>query len=324
MFPLNPTNSFCAGAGTNGYSCFSGTSAAAPHVSGVAALLLSKHNTAQGYNNNLAPEDVEYLIRTFATDVGASGYDNFNGMGRLNAGASLAKIDDPEYRIYHSGVYNSRSQSTTQTNQTISLVEPYLNLSAGPYVSDLVEVTDVYNVSFPTGTQVLDGWSLNSRVRGITSSTGFDAENPFASFSSAITNNAGTVTMKTYARHITADFSGHILDVWIPSQASFLKTAFSLHLYKPTVVGVNENSTSHFEVYPNPANSDVNIVMDFPGKQDIIIDILDVQGKLVLKSSYENQSKGIISLPLINLSSGLYMIRVSTDTEQFSSKLLKE
>jgi subtilisin family serine protease len=80
---------------------FNGTSAAAPHVSGVVALLLSHYNKPCYSNKNLAIEDVEYILETSATDVLDSGFDEVSGAGRLNAGAALKMIENPTKQIVH-------------------------------------------------------------------------------------------------------------------------------------------------------------------------------------------------------------------------------
>ena len=71
--------------GTRGYNSggnyvdtFNGTSAATPHVSGVAALILS-------INPSLTATEVENILRNSTDDLAASGYDIYTGFGRINA-----------------------------------------------------------------------------------------------------------------------------------------------------------------------------------------------------------------------------------------------
>lgn len=77
------------------YNCFNGTSSASAITSGVAALVLEKHEFEHDldYQAILAPEDVERLIEYGATHLSPDGsYTDENGWGRLNAGASIDLI----------------------------------------------------------------------------------------------------------------------------------------------------------------------------------------------------------------------------------------
>lgn len=60
------------------YETFSGGSLAAPHVSGVIALMLSK-------NHNLTPSDVRTILADSADDIPPLGYDYRSGYGKVNA-----------------------------------------------------------------------------------------------------------------------------------------------------------------------------------------------------------------------------------------------
>jgi subtilisin family serine protease len=77
-FPACPPN--CA---------FFGTSAAAPHVAAVAALLLQK-------NPFVTPATIANALRNSAVDVGPVGFDNTSGAGRLDALAAAGAVSVPE------------------------------------------------------------------------------------------------------------------------------------------------------------------------------------------------------------------------------------
>ena len=61
------------------YSWVAGTSMAAPHVSGVAALIIGKHG------GEMAPAAVERILRASSDDLGKPGNDSLYGGGRVNA-----------------------------------------------------------------------------------------------------------------------------------------------------------------------------------------------------------------------------------------------
>jgi subtilisin family serine protease len=75
----------------NAYGLMSGTSMATPHVSGLAALILSRNPT-------LTPDQVRSVIESTVDDLEPAGHDIFYGAGRINAGRALAATppnDDP-------------------------------------------------------------------------------------------------------------------------------------------------------------------------------------------------------------------------------------
>ena len=71
--------------GSASYSSLSGTSMAAPHVTGTAALLKTL-NPTWGYT------DIDNRLKTTAVDLGASGFDNRFGHGRINASKATEPV----------------------------------------------------------------------------------------------------------------------------------------------------------------------------------------------------------------------------------------
>jgi serine protease len=92
---------------------FGGTSAACPQVSGVAALMISA-------NPNLTEANLANILRNTATDMGAGGFDNDFGFGRLNAQAALQAVFP---------TINGPAVVCTSANYTVS------NLPAGATVT---------------------------------------------------------------------------------------------------------------------------------------------------------------------------------------------
>jgi subtilisin family serine protease len=60
-----------------------GTSMAAPHVSGVAALIIGKHG------GEMSPGEVEKILSTSSEDLGKPGNDDIFGIGRVNAARAV-------------------------------------------------------------------------------------------------------------------------------------------------------------------------------------------------------------------------------------------
>ncbi len=76
----------------NGYTTFSGTSAAAPFVSAVAALVISQHLDYRADN-------VRGVVLATADDLGSAGWDRYYGAGRINAATALRSPNFTVVRI---------------------------------------------------------------------------------------------------------------------------------------------------------------------------------------------------------------------------------
>jgi subtilisin family serine protease len=66
---------------------FFGTSAAAPHAAGVAALLFEAKS--KFYNNTISPVEIREILTTTALDMNGPGYDPASGFGFIQADAAF-------------------------------------------------------------------------------------------------------------------------------------------------------------------------------------------------------------------------------------------
>jgi len=137
--------------GSIGYWYFQGTSMAAPHVAGLAALLKSK-------NNSLTAADITAIIENSATDLGASGYDTKYGYGLIDAAKALGI---PGYIV--------SDQITSSIVLKPDEIEKWqINAAPGTLTATLGFASDTGSLSFSLvnseGTEVAIGSQANNAI----------------------------------------------------------------------------------------------------------------------------------------------------------------
>jgi hypothetical protein len=78
-----------------------------------------------------------------------------------------------------------------------------------------------------------------------------------------------------------------------------------------TLNGLAAMPSIYFNVYPNPADNQLNISLD-QNRGDLQIEVLNVNGQCVLHKS-EKQSVALSSLDISNLSKGLYFLKITSN-----------
>jgi hypothetical protein len=308
---------------SSGYECFNGTSAAAPHTAGAAALMMSEHHVNNGAPNNLACEDVENLLQRFATDEGAAGYDDFNGHGRVNAGAALQGIDRPYYTVFHSSTPNN-TQQTTFAGQSVIIQNNAGGLANGWYYADRVQMIHTYlNVFSPT-TQILDRWERSS------SATGYSAANPidgstWGNYTFSVVSNVASVSVITNCWYITTTSGGSTINQWIPAPPGSLTTAYSLYMYDPSAVGVEEVDVAGESVvlFPTPADEVLNILLNLDGNELMPLEVIDVAGRIVIKDQVRSGQGVLHQIPVATLSQGTYALRIGNGDHSIVKRFIK-
>jgi hypothetical protein len=157
------------------YLRIQGTSMAAPHVAGLAALLLEKQP-------GLTPEEVRQVIRRSADDVGAAGWDGSSGYGRINATSALDGL----------GVRGAARLLSPQAEATLaSLQVDVLGTATAPAFAS-------YTLDYSSGETVPPTW------HAVASSNTPVARGRLATW------GTGTLVDRTYTLRLTVlDAAGH-------------------------------------------------------------------------------------------------------------------
>jgi subtilisin family serine protease len=126
-----------------GYGYLSGTSMAAPYVSGLAAIL-------RGYPAGFSPDAIEWVMESTALDLGAAGRDNLYGYGLIQMDAALKLVLPPTQALIPAGGRNLFTPTfiVTVTNTNTALASPtntpaLLPLAIQPTASGTSEVQAV-------------------------------------------------------------------------------------------------------------------------------------------------------------------------------------
>jgi hypothetical protein len=320
-----------AGYTPNNYiNVFGGTSAAAPQVAGVAALMLS-------VNPNLTEPQVRTFLQQTATDMGTSGFDNTFGFGRLNAEAAVKRAlgtsivgpdlicttgtfsvsqsipglvwstNRPGVSINSSGVLNANGYSggpvtiyakasgscgTLGISKTVWIGTPYVDIN----VPDIFCINQVQSISA-------------TNTMGDPYITGYNWTHSPNLYISGVGN---TVTAST------SNLGIHYVYL-TTTNACGTSAIQSLGIYA-------EHCSPKFEykIYPNPAKTHVYI--EFPES----IRTSDLPDKLILFSDFSlNQIKSIpfkdltenkIKIDVADLPKGIYYLHLTGGEQNYSEK----
>lgn len=281
---------------TNYTNSFGGTSAACPVVAGVAALVLSA-------NENLTATEVENILYSTATDMGAAGRDDSYGHGRVNAfGAVEAAGGTPpppppgcEYNeVTLTMKFDDYPEETSwevlnESDEVVASGGTYPNAPDGSTLGiDLCLPDGCYTLvvkdSYGDGMCCRYGngaYTLTDKENSVLASGGSFASSDSKPFcvGGKIGNNTPTLTLN-----------------------------------QETIVPVIQDNGS-FISYPNPAENYINVWNQ--GEEGAKLKIVTPKGK-VLKSIHVHKGANVISLD--DLEPGLYFIEQGEKIERFLKK----
>ena len=86
-------------------------------------------------------------------------------------------------------------------------------------------------------------------------------------------------------------------------------------------VSISELSLESLEVYPNPADDWVNIKYDLPEKTSSTIRVISLTGKLLYEIDLEANDRVEQSIPLFDISTGVYLVEIEIEDQKLYRRL---
>ena len=319
------------------YNTFNGTSAAAPHVAGVAALMLSYLNV-DGYSyDNLAPEDVEWVLQHTAQDRNTGthpGYDTLTGYGIVRAGEAFEILEKPKYELKHFGTDafpNSTTFSLYSTQDTVTLTERFENevgtwfLGGVPYVVDVYKVTSFSGHIINSNDSIIGAWPRPSSSNVFALYDGSNVLQPRERVSlDSLDNTYGYLHGFIY---YVEDTLGNPLGWWPIDTLTDFNLTYSILKTDTTVFLENEELISNVSVnvYPNPTGNNQMLELNLDQPMDGNIRLYDMNGRVIMNvySGHFNEGQTNIKVDVNSLPAGIYMYSILfTDETSMQIKVI--
>lgn len=329
------------------YQKFNGTSAAAPHVAGAAALLLTAQNAP---SHILCPEDVEQVLTRTALPKlsnmpGISPADLY-GAGLLDVGRAVSSTVGGAYLHLLAGT-DATAQRTVVAGSasapvTLELTHRAGNLASGVYRGEVIRsvVTAAHNL---TGLNITGSWARSSA----SAPYGYRLRFKFFSFRYMvepypnITLDAASTTSATltgYFYHVTGTaIAPGSLDVWLPYNPALTtgNYAYTIWTYDPYYFAPRMSpgdpgsapAGTAARAYPNPSRQEawVDFVAQEAGER-AALEVRSLTGQTLAAWPHTAAAAGRQTepLPLAKLPAGLYICRITTPAGVSVVRVTKE
>lgn len=327
---INPVQPYvypngCSSSSYINYQCFNGTSSAAPHVSGVAALMYSRHHPINGAPNTLATEDIENILQKTASDKGAPGYDQFNGWGLINAYDAVVETSYPIFYVKHSP--NVTPSQTIAANLNVIVSSYMYGVAAGQYVADRYQLNWTYVDVLPATDQIIDWWTLEANtVRGVSAVNPIDGT-LWMNVTPTVSGNAAVFSVLSFSWLIKTSITGQNVNKWIPAPPSSLKYGYSLHVRNTSINSVEETENNiSTNLFPNPTNETANLSFTISVSQNVRLELYDIAGKLIASPDLGNKAPGqhTFTINLSNVESGVYFCKLFIGDSVVTQRIVKQ
>lgn len=331
---------------------FGGTSASCPVVSGVAALVLS-------VNPNLTLQEVRDILTSTATDMGAGGFDNNFGFGRVNAFLAVQQALISDLSI-SGGATISCSTSNNITFNLDGVINP--NVTVDWSTSSNVQIISSSNTSITVTPSSLSGSAyVRANVLGNIVTEYFWLGRPRVNLTTLIpytnavsvyVNNNSTseiqkqgitsVSWQKISGNGVLTPAGYFAVGQYPTTWSIYGRAIAYNqcgsTFRTFNIGWTDSNNggggtrppgwlstnaemNKFAIFPNPVEQElyINFGELFMKRGKNSIVISDLSGKQVYQSELDNQ---FTSLNIGYLTSGIYILKASNGKEIRSEKLI--
>jgi len=291
-----------------------GTSMAAPGVTGVIMLLQEYHSLLNG-GEFMKSSTLRGLIANSADEAGPfDGPDAMYGWGLLNAEKAALTLNgnNTETSIVQELLLSQNQTFTRVVNSngleklkvTISWTDRpgQINSSNTIDLSTPVLVNDL-DLRITKNSQTFFPWKLTN---GTTIQAAKSDNNVDNIEKVEVDNASGQYT-------ITVTHKGNLVG--------------SNQDYSLIVSGIDQNlslanNDLGISIYPNPTADNLNFNLSNGNNEDLVVEIFDIQGRLVLFQEITNGNDEF-SVSLESLNSGLYLVKVTQDSKTITKKILK-
>jgi hypothetical protein len=162
-------------------------------------------------------------------------------------------------------------------------------------------------------------------------------ELPTANYSLDIRDESGTTTVVNFAaplasleldgQSVTVLASGFLTPENNSDGEAFgllavLADGTALMLTNTSGIGDSPVKVSTFNVFPNPATEIINISFELENKSQVVLEVVDINGRIVNAQDLGSREANPYSerINVNNLSSGLYLLNIKTDSAVVSRK----
>jgi subtilisin family serine protease len=338
-----------------------GTSFATAHVSGAAALILSYVNKAYKAHDNLAPEDVKYLLTKSVQDIPPAGKDPSTGYGLIDVDGALSKIDPTQFKILHFETAINDPHNVTLRGGGFSSIGGYwfnmypdnsftdafntFSVPNGKFNAEETELGVTHYHTIPSGYTVVDAWVRNSASSGLSQqlTTEYNPAvfNPFIYDSyddqaqletniQLVSFDAASVTLKGYYYHVLHNSmdSTQNLNFWIPMNP-VTYSQFNSYIKAPMAYSVLVTGSPNGVKEESKSNADC-IIYPIPTSSLLKVKLLEDASNVNKLTLYnmlgevvlEKEFTGnLLETNISGINAGAYVAKVSTENQLTTKRI---